>query len=105
MLTKKSQHKVIEKKPLITENDEINVNAIWDIIRNNKKFLIKFSLCTTLLGLAYSLLATIYITSRLSLYPAGELNQGSGSFGDFQGLAKSFGFGALGSAPLIIFLI
>ena len=99
LLLKKLKQNPIEKKPLITENDEINVNAIWDIIRNNKKFLIKFSFYTTLLGLAYSLLATIYFTSRISLYPAGELNQGSGSFGDFQGLAKSFGLGALGSAP------
>ncbi len=99
LLAKKSKHEAKEKKPLVTENDEINLNAIWDIIRYNKKFLIKFSFCTTFIGLAYSLLATIYFTSRISLYPAGELNQGGGSFGDFQGLAKSFGLGALGSAP------
>jgi len=99
LLTKKSKLDPIEKKPLITKNDEINLNAVWDIIRNNKKFLIKFSFGTTCLGLAYSLLATIYFASRISLYPAGELIQGSGSLGDFQGLAKSFGLGALGSAP------
>ena len=99
LFTKKSEREPIEKKPLITENDEINLNAIWDIILNNKKFLIKFSFCTTCLGLAYSLLATIYFASRISLYPAGELIQGGGSLGDFQGLAKSFGLGALGSAP------
>ena len=93
LITKKSEQVPIEKKPLITENDEINLNAIWDIIRNNKKFLIKFSFCTTCLGLAYSLLATIYFASRISLYPAGELIQGGGSLGDFQGLAKSFGLG------------
>ena len=99
LLAKRSMQNPIEKKPLITENDEINLNAVWDIIRNNKKFLLKFSFSTTCLGLAYSLLATIYFASRISLYPAGELNQGGGSFGDFQGLAKSFGLGALGSAP------
>ena len=99
LLEKKSIAQSDEKKPLITENDEINLNAVWDIIRKNKKFLFKFSSCTTLIGLAYSLLATIYFASRISLYPAGELIRGAGSLGDFQGLAKSFGLGALGSAP------
>ena len=99
LLEKKSNTQSDEKKPLITENDEINLNAVWDIIRKNKKFLFQFSSCTTLIGLAYSLLATIYFASRISLYPAGELIRGAGSLGDFQGLAKSFGLGALGSAP------
>ena len=99
LLEKKSNAQSDENKPLITENDEINLNAVWDIIRKNKKFLFKFSSCTTLIGLAYSLLATIYFASRISLYPAGELIRGAGSLGDFQGLAKSFGLGALGSAP------
>ena len=99
LITKKPEQDPIEKKSLITENDEINLNAVWDIIRNSKKFLIKFSFCTTILGLAYSLLATIYFASRISLYPAGELNGSVGALGEFQGLAKSFGLGALGSAP------
>ena len=99
LLEKKSNKQPDDRKPLITENDEINLNAIWDIIRNKKKFLLKFSFITTSIGLAYSLLATIYFASKISLYPAGELIRGGGSLGDFQGLAKSFGLGALGSAP------
>ncbi len=99
LLANQKEIKKEQKKPLITENDEINVNAIWEIIRKNKKFLLKFSFCTTFLGLVYSLLATVFFTSRISLYPAGELNRASGSLGEFQGLAKSFGLGALGSAP------
>ena len=62
-------------------------------------FILKFSFVSTFLGLTYSLLATVYFASRISLYPAGELNQSGGALGDFQGLAKSFGLGALGSAP------
>ena len=46
LLEKKSNAQSDEKKPLITENDEINLNAVWDIIRKNKKFLFKFSFCT-----------------------------------------------------------
>ena len=87
------------KKPLINENDEININAIWDIVKQKKKFSIKFSIFFTMVGLIYSLIATIYFESKISLYPAGELSQGGGILGDYQGLAKSFGLGALGSAP------
>ena len=42
LLEKKSNTQSDEKKPLITENDEINLNAVWDIIRKNKKVLFKF---------------------------------------------------------------
>ena len=87
------------KKPLINENDEININAIWDIVKQKKKFSINFSIFFTMVGLIYSLIATIYFESKISLYPAGELSQGGGILGDYQGLAKSFGLGALGSAP------
>ncbi len=88
-----------DRKPLITENDEINIKAIWDIFYKNKSSAIKIAFLCTLIGLSYSLLATIYFESRISLYPAGELSQSSGSFGDFQGLAKSFGLGGVASAP------
>ena len=87
------------KKPLITENDEINITAIWEIIIKRKKFITKLSILFTIFGLIYSLIATIFFESKISLYPAGELSQGGGILGDYQGLAKSFGLGALGSAP------
>ena len=87
------------KKPLITENDEINLKEIWNIFFNNKSLVMKITLVSTTIGLSYSLLATIYFESRISLYPAGELSQTSGVLGDFQGLAKSFGLGGLASAP------
>ena len=51
------------------------------------------------MGLIYSLFATIYFESKISLYPAGELSQTGGILGDFQGLAKSFGMAGLSSAP------
>ena len=99
LLEKKSNAKSDEKKPLITENDEINLAAIWEIITKRKKFIIQISILFTIIGLIYSLVATIYFESKISLYPAGELSQGAGILGDYQGLAKSFGLGALGSAP------
>ena len=88
-----------DKKPLITENDEINIKAIWEILLKNKLLMTKVALFCTTIGLTYSLLATIYFESKISLYPAGELSQTGGVLGDFQGLAKSFGIGGLASAP------
>jgi len=88
-----------ERKPLITENDEINIRVIWEILLGRKSVVTKFALFFTLIGLTYSLIATIYFESKISLYPAGELSQGGGVLGDFQGLAKSFGLGGLASAP------
>ena len=87
------------KKPLITDNDEININVIGEILFRKRKFVSKIATICTLIGLTYSLLATIYFESRISLYPAGELSQTGGVLGDFQGLAKSFGLGGLASAP------
>ena len=88
-----------DKKPLITENDEINIKAIWEILLKNKLLMTKVALFCTTIGITYSLLATIYFESKISLYPAGELSQTGGVLGDFQGLAKSFGIGGLASAP------
>ena len=87
------------KKPLITENDEINIREIWKIFFDNKSSVTKLVALCTSLGLCYSLIATIYFESRISLYPAGELMQSNGVLGDFQGLSKSFGLGGLASAP------
>ena len=96
-----SNSKVIksERKPLITENDEINLAAILDIIKLEKIFILKLTLFFTMIGLIYSLLATLYFKSTISMYPAGELSQSSGVLGEFQGLAKTFGMGSLGPAP------
>ena len=96
-----SNSKVIksERKHLITENDEINLAAILDIIKLKKIFILKLTLFFTMIGLIYSLLATLYFKSTISMYPAGELSQSSGVLGEFQGLAKTFGMGSLGPAP------
>ena len=96
-----SNSKVIksERKHLITENDEINLAAILDIIKLEKIYILKLTLFFTMIGLIYSLLATLYFKSTISMYPAGELSQSGGVLGEFQGLAKTFGMGSLGPAP------
>jgi|TARA_B110000914_G_scaffold67175_1_gene58688 tyrosine-protein kinase Etk/Wzc len=85
--------------PLITENDEINIKAILNIIIKQKRFVIKFSTFFMLIGLTYSLIATVFFESKISMYPAGENSQSGGMLGDYQGLAKSLGIGNLGNSP------
>ena len=99
LIKRPATNNIKDKKPLITENDEINIKAIWEILLKNKLLITKVALFCTTIGLTYSLLATIYFESKISLYPAGELSQTGGVLGDFQGLAKSFGIGGLASAP------
>ena len=36
LIEKPTSHKLKDKKPLITENDEINIKAIWEILLRNK---------------------------------------------------------------------
>ena len=60
---------------LITENDEINIKAIIDVIGNQKSFVLKFSILFTTIGLMYSLIATVFFESKISMYPAGENSQ------------------------------
>jgi len=88
-----------EKKPLVTEHDEINLLAVWDTIKLKRRLILFFSIAFTLVGVIYSLVATIYFESTISMYPAGELGQNGGVLGEFQGLAKTFGVSGLGPAP------
>lgn len=88
-----------EKKPLITEYDEINLSAIWDTIKSKRGFIIKTSSIFAIMGLIYAIAATVYFESTISMYPAGELGKTGGVLGEFQGLAKTFGVGGLSPAP------
>ncbi len=88
------------KTQLVNSKDEINLHAIWNAIKSNNKIVASITSLLTFTGLIYSLLATIYFESTISMYPAGDISNSSGNIlGDFQGLAKSFGLGGLGAAP------
>jgi len=88
-----------EKKAIITDDNEINLLAIWELIKSQKWFITKVSIFFTTLGIIYSLMATVYYDSSISIYPAGVLSDASGGLGEFKGLAKTFGIGGFGSAP------
>ncbi|SVB25951.1 uncharacterized protein METZ01_LOCUS178805, partial [marine metagenome] len=87
-------------KPLITKSDEINLVAVWYTLIQRKWFIFKITGLFTTIGIIYSVLATPYYKSTISLYPAGEISESSSILGgNFKGVAESFGFGGLGSAP------
>ena len=89
----------LEKKSLLTDDNELNILELWERLKLKKKFISFISLTSTIIGLIYSLIATIYFESNISMYPAGELGQTGGALGEFQGIAKTFGIGGLGPAP------
>ena len=87
-------------KYLTTENDEIDLLTVFNILAQQKWSILKITGLFTTIGIIYSLLATPYFQSTISLYPAGEITGSSSIFGgNLKGVAESFGFGGLGSSP------
>ena len=100
VLVKDKESNNPEKRAIITDDKEIDLLAIWRLIKSQKRFIAKISIFFTIIGITYSLMATVYYDSTISMYPAGDLSQSGMGLGDFSGLAKSFGIGGLGgSAP------
>ena len=88
------------KKQIINERDEINLVALWYILIQRKWIIFKITGYFTAIGIIYSLLATPYYQSTISMYPAGEIADNNSLFGgNLQGIAESFGIGGVGSTP------
>ncbi|MDP6142896.1 MAG: Wzz/FepE/Etk N-terminal domain-containing protein, partial [Candidatus Marinimicrobia bacterium] len=91
---------VQKTQQIINESDEIDLRAVWNILALKKWLIFKITGLFTTIGIIYSLLATPYFQSTISLYPAGEIGEISSGFGEnLKGLAESFGIGGLGPAP------
>ena len=99
VLSKVNELNAPENKAIITDDNEVDLLAIWDLIKLQKWFIAKISIFFTIMGLIYSVMATVYYDSSISMYPAGALSESNGGLGEFKGLAKSFGVGGFGSAP------
>ena len=83
----------------IFDSGEFDLIAISKLIKQHKGFIALVTSIFTLVGITYSLLATVYFSSFISMYPAGELNQAEGMFGDLSSVAKTFGVGGLATTP------
>ena len=73
-----------------TQTSEIDLYDIFQLLWKKKKFVISFSAIFTILAIIYSLLATPFYSSYVSIYPIVEGNNNS-SIGDLQGIASTFG--------------
>ena len=99
LITSSNSNKESFKPELLNSKGELNLSALWNIILMKKWFILKSSIGVSILGIIYALVAPVYFSSMISMYPAGDLGSGGGSLGEFQGLAKTFGIGGLGPAP------
>ena len=83
---------------IVNEKDEIDLIAVWKILLEKKWFIGKITGFFTTIGLIYSLMATPYFQSTISLYPAGAIAETNSILGgNLKGVAESFGIGGLGS--------
>ncbi|MBT4478284.1 MAG: hypothetical protein HOC66_02640 [Flavobacteriales bacterium] len=98
LLTKDGQLNDPVNKTIITDDGEIDLFTVFNLLAQQKWSILKITGIFTTIGIIYSLLATPYFQSTISMYPAGELNQNIG-IGEIQGLANNFGFGGFGTAP------
>ncbi len=77
---------------------DLDIFSLWAILRSKKIFIIKRTSAISVLFLAYSLIATPFYESKISLYPAGTLAETGSAFNNsLQGIAESFGLGGISS--------
>jgi len=77
---------------------DLDIFSLWAILRLKKMLIIKRTSAISVLFLVYSLVATPFYESKISLYPAGTLAETGSAFNNsLQGIAKSFGLGGISS--------
>ena len=77
---------------------DLDIFSLWAILRLKKIFIIKRTSAISVLFLVYSLIATPFYESKISLYPAGTLAETGSAFNNgLQGIAESFGLGGISS--------
>ena len=75
---------------------DLDIFSLWAILRSKKIFIIKRTSAISVLFLVYSLIATPFYESKISLYPAGTLAETGSAFNNsLQGIAESFGLGGI----------
>ncbi len=77
---------------------DLDIFSLWAMLRLKKIFIIKRTSAISVLFLVYSLIATPFYESKISLYPAGTLAETGSAFNNsLQGIAESFGLGGISS--------
>ena len=74
----------------MNQNNEIDLYEIFQLLWKKKKFIISFTGIITILAIVYSLWATPFYRSYVSIYPVYE-GGNSSSMGNLSGIASTFG--------------
>jgi tyrosine-protein kinase Etk/Wzc len=84
--------------------NELDLMELFSVIWKRKRFIAIFTSIVTIGAITYSLLATEYYRSYISIYPISEESGIGGSLGQLQGLASSFGvnLGSSSATPYYI---
>jgi len=85
---------------LQNRQEEIDLIEVGKVLFLKKRTIIKITSIFFVLSVIYSLVATPYYESTITLYPAGELAEASSMLGDLQGIAESFGISGLSGTPI-----
>ena len=76
---------------------DLNIESLVKLLLNRKVFIIKWTCFITMIFVVYSLIATPFFKSKITLYPAGSLVESGNMMGNLQGIAESFGLGSNGN--------
>ena len=71
-------------------NKNIDSKVLYEILNNNRNYIIKFTLIFFVLSLFYSFSSTNYYKSTITLYAAGELDESS-LLSKYGSLVENFG--------------
>jgi len=71
-------------------NKNIDIKVLYEILNNNRNYIIKFTLIFFVLSLFYSFSSTNYYKSTITLYAAGELDESS-LLNKYGSLVENFG--------------
>jgi len=86
-----------DNKIQIIKDDEIDLRALFQVLWNDRKRILKITAVVTLMGVLYALLATPLYKSTITMYPSGQ--ESGGQMGQLQGMASTFGFDMGGGDP------
>ena len=86
---------MVETMPDQTVGLDLDIESVVKLILKRRFFIIKWTSLITLSFMLYSILATPYFESKITVYPAGTLVESGNVMNNLQGIAESFGLGGV----------
>ena len=79
-----------DNKIQIIKDDEIDLQALFQVLWNDRKRIIQITAVVTLIGVLYALLAMRLSKSTISMYSSGQ--ESGGQLSQLQAMVSTFGF-------------